>query len=126
MSMSGVDLPWAQQQLPSELEILKKILYRNHNQHSKTQIFRYLGKIKKTFALFLTSSAVDELDELGKRQQQKLKANCRDVNLAINVHHQQRNAVRELCMQGLCCMFKGIFLCYAIAIFHIEWCTRKS
>ena len=26
---------------------------------------------------------------------------------------------------GLCCVYKGIFLCYIVAIFYVQWYNRK-
>jgi len=34
-------------------------------------------------------------------------------------------ANEEVREYGFCCMFRGLFLYYVVAIFHIEWCIGK-
>jgi len=42
----------------AELDVLAKILYRNHNQHGRTKLFNYLKRVKKTLAFLSRESVV--------------------------------------------------------------------
>ena len=111
--MSEYTLGWAEKVLPTEVDILKKILYRNHNQHGKTQLFGYLSRIDKTLGAFLTSRAIAELDEVGRKQQQKLKANSRDVQVSECVYI-------YMCMSVWVCMGMSVYGCMCMSVYGDE------
>ena len=68
--------------LESESLILGRLIYRNKNQHGKTQIFGFLKRVSKTLAFLIPTDRVRQLSEQSEGVL-RLKASSRDVTVSL-------------------------------------------